>query len=77
MYTISSYDLCQTDRGREEVGELLNVMASNIGSLTNPLRLSNTFTSVSQLQLSKGTIATYLDYRALHQNNNINTGALT
>lgn len=49
-------------RGREEVGELLNIMASNIGSLTNPLRLSNTFASVSQLQLSKDTIATYLDY---------------
>lgn len=55
---INRYNL----RGREEVGELLNVMASNIGSLTNPLRLSNTFTSVSQLQLSKGTVATYLDY---------------
>lgn len=49
-------------RGKEEVGELLNIMASNIGSLTNPLRLSNTFISVSQLKLSKGTIATYLDY---------------
>ncbi len=55
---INRYNL----RGCEEIGELLNIMASNIGSLTNPLRLSNTFASVSQLQLSKGTIATYLDY---------------
>lgn len=55
---INRYNL----RGKDEVGELLNVIASNIGSLTNPLRLSHSFASISHLKLSKDTISAYLDY---------------
>lgn len=55
---INRYNL----RGKDEVGELLNIIASNVGSLTNPLRLSNSFASVSHLSLSKDTISTYLDH---------------
>ena len=49
-------------RGNAEIGELTNVLASSIGSLTNPLKLSNTFGSTKNVKLSANTISTYLDF---------------
>lgn len=49
-------------RGNAEIGELTNILASSIGSLTNPLKLSNTFGSVKNVKLSANTISTYIDY---------------
>ena len=49
-------------RGNIEIGELTDVLASSIGSLTNPLKLSNTFGSVKNVKLSSNTIATYIEY---------------
>lgn len=49
-------------RGTGEMGELTNVIASSIGTLTNPLKLSNTFGSEKKVKLSANTIASYLDY---------------
>ena len=49
-------------RGNTEIGELTDVLASSIGSLTNPLKLSNTFGSVKNVKLSANTIASYIDY---------------
>jgi hypothetical protein len=49
-------------RGNAEINELTDIIASSIGSLTNPLKLSNTFNSEKQLKLSANTISTYLDY---------------
>ena len=49
-------------KGKEEIDELLNVVASNIGALTNPTRLSNTFSSSKHLPLSANTISNYLDF---------------
>ena len=49
-------------RGNAEINELTDVLASSIGSLTNPLKLSNTFASTKNVKLSANTIATYLDY---------------
>lgn len=49
-------------RGNVEIGELTNILASSIGSLTNPLKLSNTFASVKNVKLSANTIASYIDY---------------
>ena len=49
-------------RGNAEIGELTDVLASSIGSLTNPLKLSNTFSSVKNVKLSANTIASYIDY---------------
>lgn len=40
------------------------MIASAIGSLTNPLKLANAFKSMSQRTLSDKTIKTYLDYLA-------------
>ena len=49
-------------RGNAEIGELTDVLASSIGSLTNPLKLSNTFGSVKNVKLSANTISSYIDY---------------
>ena len=44
----------------EELRSLLEIVASSIGSLVNPLKLSNTFKSVSSSTISDKTIAQYL-----------------
>lgn len=41
---------------------LLDIISSNIGSLTNPQKLSNAFKSVGGVSLSAATIKQYLDY---------------
>lgn len=46
----------------EVLEDLLNVLASSIGSLTNPTKLSNTFASEKQLRISSDTIDRYLSY---------------
>ena len=50
----------QNDTGVLE--DLLNIVASGIGSLTNPLKLSNTFDSEKHLKISPATIEKYLGY---------------
>lgn len=42
--------------------ELLNILASGIGSLTNPGKLANTFESVHREKVSRITLASYLEY---------------
>ncbi len=42
--------------------DLLNIVASAIGSLTNPMKLSNTFDSEKHLKISPATIDKYLGY---------------
>lgn len=44
-----------------DLEELINVLASNIGGLTNPARLENTFRNVKHRELTSDTIKTYLD----------------
>ena len=45
----------------DDLEELINLVASNIGSLTNPTKLENCFKSVKQSCLSKDTIKNYID----------------
>lgn len=45
-----------------ELGILLEVISSSIGSLVNPLKLSNTFKSVSNSSITDRTISKYLQY---------------
>lgn len=45
-----------------ELQELLQIIASTIGSPTNPSKLENTFKSVKNVTLSNKTINTYLSY---------------
>lgn len=49
-------------RNRAELEELLNILSSAIGSLTNPTKLSATFKSMKQKNISSGTIKNYIDY---------------
>lgn len=51
-----------TIRNEEEFDELLDILASSVGSLTNPLKLSNTFKSVKGKTISDKTLKKYLDY---------------
>lgn len=44
-----------------DIEELINVIASNIGGLTNPKRLEDTFRSVKHKELTSNTIKTYID----------------
>ena len=46
----------------EVLEDLLNIVASAIGSLTNPAKLSNTFASEKQIKISSATIDRYLGY---------------
>ena len=41
---------------------LLNFISSAIGSLTNPLKLSNRFLSENKISISHSTISKYLSY---------------
>lgn len=45
----------------EELNELLNVLSSSIGSLTNPFNLQNTLKSEKNISLSDKTISKYLE----------------
>lgn len=45
-----------------ELDDLLNVLSSSIGSLTNPEKLMNTFKSVKKSKITSATIKKYLDY---------------
>ena len=49
-------------RNKAELEELLNILSSSIGSLTNPSKLAATFKSVKHTTISKMTIKHYIDY---------------
>lgn len=49
-------------RHEEEFEELLNIISSSIGSLTNPTKLSKTFQSVKHVNVNPETIKYYLEY---------------
>lgn len=49
-------------KNRAELEELLNVLASSIGSPCNPTKLSNTFKSLKNKIISNKTISNYLSY---------------
>lgn len=49
-------------RNADEFDELLDILASAIGSLTNPLKLANTFKSVKGKTISDKTLKKYIDY---------------
>ncbi len=45
-----------------QIGILLDIISSSIGSLTNPRKLENTFKSDGNMSISAATIKQYLDY---------------
>ena len=46
----------------EQINAVVEILASSIGSLTNPLKLSNTFRSALNLSIADKTVASYLTY---------------
>ena len=49
-------------RKLSELDDLVNVLASGIGALTNPSKLENTFRSVLRSKISSNTISSYIGY---------------
>ncbi len=49
-------------RKKDELKDILNILSSSVGSLTNPTRLSKTFKSMKQTVVSKNTIEKYIEY---------------
>lgn len=49
-------------KNEAEFEELLNILASSIGSLTNPRKLADTFKSVKGVEFSQSAIKQYIDY---------------
>lgn len=49
-------------KNTNEMEDLVNILASAIGSLTNPSKLENTFRTVMQSDITDKTIKTYIDY---------------
>lgn len=49
-------------RNQGELEDLLNILSSSIGSLTNPEKLKNTFRTVKNSKITSNTIKKYLDY---------------
>ena len=46
----------------EDMENLLDFISSSIGSLTNPTKLANTFTTAKKEKISRNTVCSYLDY---------------
>ena len=49
-------------KNQGELEDLLNILSSEIGSLTNPEKLKNTFKTVKKSSITAKTIKKYLDY---------------
>lgn len=49
-------------RNKDELDELVDILASAIGSLTNPSKLARTFRSVKGKAISDKTLKNYIDY---------------
>lgn len=49
-------------RNKAEIEEIINILSSGMGSLTNPNKLSNAFKSIKNKTISPTTIKKYLDY---------------
>lgn len=49
-------------RNQGELEDLLNILSSSIGSLTNPEKLKNTFRTVKKSKITSNTVRKYLDY---------------
>lgn len=57
-------DICKHNRVKNigELEDLLNILSSAIGSLTNPEKLKNTFRTAKKSRITSNTIRKYLGY---------------
>lgn len=49
-------------KNKADFEDLLNVVASSVGSLTNPVKIENTFKTIKKSTITNKTITSYLDY---------------
>ena len=49
-------------RHEDELEDLLNIISSSVGSLTNPAKLVNTFKSMKNISITADTLKSYLEY---------------
>lgn len=64
VYVKDIIDRYNLRKNNETLLSLLSILASSVGSLTNPSKLSNSFNSIKHLNLSTDTIDSYLEYFA-------------
>ncbi len=61
VYLTDIIDRNGLKKDKDILNELLNILSSSIGSLTNPTRLVNIYDSVAHIKISKMTISSYID----------------
>lgn len=49
-------------RNKNTLDEMLNVISSSVGSLTNPVKIANTFASAAGVKIGVDSVSRYLDY---------------
>lgn len=49
-------------KNKSDLDDLLNILSSSIGSLTNPEKLKNTFRTIKKSKITSATIKKYLEY---------------
>ena len=49
-------------RDKSDLEDLLNILSSSIGSLTNPEKIKNTFRTIKKSKITSSTVKKYLDY---------------
>ena len=49
-------------KNETELGEMVNIVASAVGSLTNPTKIVNTFATVKNVKITNDTVKKWLDY---------------
>ena len=61
MYIMDIKDRYHVQK-EDELSDLINIISSSVGSLTNPRKLANTFLSVKNERVSPETIKSWLEY---------------
>ncbi len=49
-------------RNTAELEELLNILSSSVGSLTNPKKIADTFCTLKKIKISQETVKKYIEY---------------
>ena len=59
---INNISIKRRIRNQSELGELLHILSANIGSMTNPKQLSDSFEATRNIRISQTTLKNYLDF---------------
>lgn len=62
IYLIDIIERYKLSNDKSVLDDLLDIISSSVGSLTNPKKLANTFLSERKISISDSTVARYLDY---------------